>query len=330
MNAVEINNLSKHYGDLKAVDSVKFSIDKGTIFGLLGPNGAGKTTLISMLVTMRKPTSGNAKVNGFDIAKQPDDVRKSIGIVFQDPSLDDELTAYENLDMHAALYGVDKAYRKERINEVVKLVGLEQNLYHVVKTFSGGMKRRLEIARGLVHHPKILFLDEPTLGLDPQTRAVIWDYLKKLNEKEKITMILTTHYLDEADNACDKVAIIDLGKIMALDSPGRLKNALGGDLISINCNASDLCVKQLAKLKWVISAAAHDGLIDVRVTNGEEKIPLLLRFMEKHGAKVEAISLRKPSLDDVFLHFTGRTIREEQTKPKDQMRLRRKLWGQSR
>ncbi|MCX6798492.1 MAG: ATP-binding cassette domain-containing protein [Candidatus Diapherotrites archaeon] len=327
MNAIEVEGISKHYGSLRAVDGVSLSIESGTIFGLLGPNGAGKTTLIAMLVTMRRPTSGSARVNGFDITKQADSVRKSIGIVFQDPSLDDELTARENLELHAAMYAVPKQVRHGRIEEVIKLVGLEKHLKQQVKTFSGGMKRRLEIARGLVHHPKILFLDEPTIGLDPQTRAGIWDYIKKLNEKEGITIILTTHYMDEADSTCQRVGIIDSGKIIALDTPENLKNTLGGDVISIKCGGTDQCVNEISQLKWVKGAVKHGGFVDVRVEKGEEKIPKILRLMEQHGIPVESVSLHKPSLDDVFLHYTGKTIREDEAGPRDAMRLRRRAWG---
>jgi len=329
-DAITIEGLSKTYGTLKAVDAVSLAIREGSIFGLLGPNGAGKTTLISMLVTMRKPTGGRATVNGFDITVQADAVRKSIGIVFQDPSLDDELTARENLEMHAALYGVPKAERGKRIATLVKLVGLEKHLNGLVKTFSGGMKRRLEIARGLVHHPKILFLDEPTLGLDPQTRANIWDYIKKLNEEKKVTLILTTHYMDEADKVCDRIAIIDSGRIIAVDSPEALKNTLGGDVVSIRCDGNGECLEKLKGLDWVKSVVPHDGFVDVRVERGEEKIPLLVRMMESHGISVDSVSLRKPSLDDVFLHYTGRTIREDEGSPKDAMRMRRRAWGHRR
>jgi ABC-2 type transport system ATP-binding protein len=279
---------------------------------------------------MRKPTSGRARVNGYDIKAQPDAVRKSIGIVFQDPSLDDELTARENLEMHAALYGVPKTERSKRISELVALVGLENHVNGIVKTFSGGMKRRLEIARGLVHHPKILFLDEPTLGLDPQTRANIWDYIKRLNEEKRITLILTTHYMDEADKVCDRIAIIDSGRIIAVDSPEALKNTLGGDVVSVRCEGDGECLEKLAGLDWVKSVVPHDGFVDVRVERGEEKIPLLLRMMESHGIKVDSVNLRKPSLDDVFLHYTGRTIREGEGSPKDAMRMRRRAWGHRR
>ncbi len=327
-NAIETFSISKKYGkDLLAVDSVSIAIEEGTIFGLLGPNGAGKTTLISMLVTMRKPTSGTAKVNGFDIAKHPDNVRKSIGIVFQDPSLDDELTAFENLEMHAALYGVPAGKRKKIITEMITLVGLEKNIKSIVKTFSGGMKRRLEIARGLVHNPKILFLDEPTIGLDPQTRAIIWEHIKRLNKSHGITIILTTHYMDEADSVCGKIAIIDSGKIIAQGTPSSLKNSLGGDVISINCSYAKECAEKLEKIGWIKAVKAHEGYIDVRVEKGEEKIPALLRMLEKQGIKVDSVSLRKPSLDDVFLHYTGKTIREEEASAKDTMRSRMRARG---
>ena len=331
MNAIEIEGLSKAYrGGLKAVDNVSLSIEEGCIFGLLGPNGAGKTTLISMLVTMRKPSEGKASVNGFDIENDADNVRKSLGIVFQDPSLDDELTALENLEMHAALYGVPKEKRRERIEEVIRLVGLEASKGHEVKTFSGGMKRRLEIARGLVHHPKVLFLDEPTIGLDPQTRASIWKYIKALNRKEKITIVLTTHYMDEADSVCGKVAIIDSGKIIALGSPAQLKNGLGGDIVSIKCRQGKKCEQALSKFPWAKAVMCHNGFVDVRVEKGEEKIPRILGLAEKNGVKVESVSLRKPSLDDVFIHYTGKTMREQEADSKAGMRLRMRAWGRRR
>ena len=329
-NAIEVKGLRKSYGLLKAVDNVDLAVEAGSIFGLLGPNGAGKTTLISVLVTMRKPSGGEARVNGFDVVKQPGKVRASIGIVFQDQSLDEDLTARENLEMHAALYNVPQKERRERIEGMVRLVGLEKNLNGVVKTFSGGMRRRLEIARGLVHHPRVLFLDEPTIGLDPQTRAGIWDYIRKLNREKGITVILTTHYMDEADDVCGRVAIIDHGKIIASGTPKQLKDGLGGDLVSLQCTHSGECIGRLSSLKWVKNAKSHDGTIDITVESGERKIPQILSIMENAGVKVDSVSLRKPSLDDVFMHYTGRTIREEEAKPKDAMRLRRMAGGHRR
>lgn len=325
--AIEANALEKTYGNLKAVDKVSFSIEHGTIFGLLGPNGAGKTTLISMLVTMRKPTSGSATVNGFDIVSQADSVRKSIGIVFQDPSLDDELTAFENLEMHAALYGVQATERKNRIAEVLELVGLSDKAKNIVKTFSGGMKRRLEIARGLLHWPKILFLDEPTIGLDPQTRASIWEYIKQLNEKEKITIILTTHYMDEANGVCDKIAIIDSGKIIKLDTPENLKNSLGGDIVSVKCSGDNDCFSELEKISWIKKVSKKNGSIELSVEKGEEKIPKLVQLLDKKKIPIVSVSLHKPSLDDVFLAYTGKSIREQEANAKDAMRQRRRAWG---
>jgi ABC-2 type transport system ATP-binding protein len=279
---------------------------------------------------MRKPTSGSAKINGFDIIKQPDNVRKSIGIVFQDPSLDDDLTAMENIQMHAALYGIPASERKQKIEKALQIVNLEKQSKAIVKTFSGGMKRRLEIARGLVHEPKILFLDEPTIGLDPQTRASIWEHIKQLNKEKKITIILTTHYMDEADQVCDKIAIIDSGKIIAKGTPESLKNSMGGDIISLACNVSKKCIESMQKISWIKTIKTHDGFLDVTVEKGEEKIPELLRLMEKNGIKIDSVNLRKPSLDDVFLHYTGKTIREEETSGKEAMRLRRRAWGHSR
>lgn len=326
-NAIEVSGITKRYGDFNAVDDVTLVVEEGTIFGLLGPNGAGKTTLISMLVTMRRPTSGSAKVNGFDVHHESDAVRKSIGIVFQDPSLDDELTARENLDMHAAMYGVPSEERKKRMAELMEIVGLSDRMNVPVKKFSGGMKRRLEIARGLLHHPKVLFLDEPTIGLDPQTRAGIWEYIEKLNKHKKVTIIMTTHYMDEADKVCKNIAIIDKGKIVASGTPESLKNSLGGDVISIMCSDGAECITKLSKVKWVKSAVKHDGFINIRVEKGEEKIPMVLTLMQKAGVSVESVSLRKPSLDDVFLHYTGRMIREAEADPREAMRLRRKAWG---
>src|SRR5512136_2684698 len=233
MKAIETKDLVKRFEDVEAVKGINLEIEEGEIFGLLGPNGAGKTTTISMLCTILKPSSGNATVNGFDIVREANKVRKSIGIIFQEPSIDDRLTGRENLEMHANLYGVPAKEQKTRINEVLKLVDLEDRADSLMRTYSGGMRRRLEIGRGLVHRPKVLFLDEPTLGLDPQTREHIWSYIKELNKRENITMILTTHYMDEADRLCDRIAIIDYGKIVALDKPERLKEQLEGDIIFV-------------------------------------------------------------------------------------------------
>ncbi len=233
VHAVEIEGLTKRYGDLLAVDSLNLSIDEGEIFGLLGPNGAGKTTTLSMLATLVKPTSGTARVNGHDIITHPADVRRSIGIVFQDPSSDDVLTGRENLYLHALMFGVPKEERRKRMDYVLRLVDLQDRANDIVKKYSGGMRRRLELARGLLHNPRILLLDEPTLGLDPQTREHIWAYIENLVKSEKVSVIITTHYMDEADRLCNRVAIIDHGQVSALDTPSALKSKLGGEIIKL-------------------------------------------------------------------------------------------------
>jgi ABC-2 type transport system ATP-binding protein len=320
--SIVTESLTKRYGSLTAVDTVSLRIGKGEIFGLLGPNGAGKTTLISMLVTMRKPTSGTATVNGFDVVKEQGKVRKSIGIVFQDPSLDEELTAYENLELHAGMYGMKKEETKKRINEVIKIVELEDRLHHVVKTFSGGMRRRLEIARGLLHFPDILFLDEPTIGLDPQTRQHIWGYIKRMQKDHGITILLTTHYMDEADGLCDRIAIIDRGKVIALDKSSALKDALGGDILVIETSCTEELKEAFKNLEWVKEAKCHDGKLTLRVSAGERKIPILLEQARKAGIGIKSVSLHKPTLDDVFLHHTGKTIREEEVAPNEGLRAR--------
>jgi len=330
MQAIQTYKLTKDFNSLRAVDNVSIEVEEGEIFGLLGPNGAGKTTLISMLVTMRRPTSGEASINGHDIVKEPDSVRRSIGIVFQDQSLDEELTGYENLELHAALYGIIKADREARIREVAKIVGLEERLKEVVKHYSGGMRRRLEIARGLIHYPKVLFLDEPTLGLDPQTRKAIWDYIKKLKQEHKITILLTTHYMEEADDLCDRVAIIDHGKIIAMDSPDSLKESLEGDTITIETPDPQGLKAIVEKQKIAECANMHDGKLSICVQKAERRIPKIIDLANRNGIEVLSVQLHKPTLDDVFLHYTGKTIREEEGSVKDSMRIRRKAWGRGR
>lgn len=328
MYAIETNNLTKRYGEFEAVDEVSVKVSSGEIFGLLGPNGAGKTTLISMLVTTRKPTSGEARINGVDVVKNPDETRNNVGIVFQDPSLDEELTAYENLELHAAIYGIPKKEWNKRINEVIEMVELKDRLYGVVKTFSGGMRRRLEIARGLMHNPNILFLDEPTLGLDPQTREHVWSYIKKLQKKQRITVVLTTHYMDEADSLCDRIAIMNHGKIVALDKSSNLKNSLGGDVLEIETNKKNTeKFKQiLQKESWIKDVKDHDGKLVLHVELGEKKIPGLMSIAQKNHIEISSVNLHKPTLDDVFLHYTGKMIRETESN-KESMRLRRRAWG---
>ncbi len=330
MNAIEIDRLTKRFGELVAVDEVSLKIKAGQVFGLLGPNGAGKTTLISMLVTMKKPTSGKALVNGFDIVSQPGETRKSIGIVFQDPSLDEELTAYENLELHAAMYGLEPGDRKARIKEVLDTVELTDRMDDVVKTFSGGMRRRLEIARGLLHYPKILFLDEPTIGLDPQTRNHVWEYIKKLKVEHGITVVMTTHYMDEADNLCDLVGIIDHGKIMALDTPGALKDSLGGDIIIMKAPKPGDLEHALKGKDWVKGMKMDDGGLSIRVEKGEKRILDLMDIARAARIEITSVTMHKPTLDDVFLHYTGSNIRAETVSAKDSMRIRRNAWRKGR
>jgi ABC-2 type transport system ATP-binding protein len=325
MNIVETFNLTKKFNGLIAVNNVSLKIKEGEIFGLLGPNGAGKTTFISMLCTLLKPTSGTAKVNGFDIVKQQNEVRKSIGIVFQEPSLDNRLTGRENLEMHAGLYGVPKSERKRRIDEVLKLVGLYERANELVRNYSGGMKRRLEIARGLIHYPKVLFLDEPTLGLDPQTREHIWEYIKKLAERERITILLTTHYMEEADALCDRVAIMDYGEIKVLDTPENLKSRLEGDVLSLEVNDTKKFLEKIKEIDSIKKVHTTGNKINMTVKNAEKLAPKILEVARKNKILVNSISIRKPSLGDVFLHYTGREIREETGEPKEMLRRRARV-----
>ena len=305
MNVIETKKLTKRYKDLTAVDGLDLQIRQGEIFGLLGPNGAGKTTTLMMLTTLRRPTSGTAKVNRYDILNSPDKVRKSIGIVFQDPSSDDILTGYENLKLHGLLYDMPDDLREKRIKEVLKLVDLEDRKNDRVRKYSGGMRRRLEIARGLMHHPRILFLDEPTLGLDPQTRDHIWKYIEKLAKEEKITIVITTHYMDEADKLCDRLAIIDHGKIIVLGTPQKLKKDLGGDIINLKAKKAD--VEKLKKLKYVKKVDVSNGEVCLTVKNADKHLQQIL----KTAGKIDSVEIRSPTLNDVFLHYTGRAIRED-------------------
>ena len=326
-NAIEISGLSKHFNALKAVDRVSFEIRSGEVFGLLGPNGAGKTTTIKMLSTILKPTAGKAKVWGYDVQENPDEVRRAIGIVFQDPAIDDYLTGKENLDFHARMYGMGRELREKRIVNVLKLVNLADKADNLVKEYSGGMKRRLEIARGLMHYPKVLFLDEPTLGLDAQTRRAIWEHIKKLNDKEGITIILTTHYMEEADYLCGRVAIIDHGKILAIDTPENLKEMIGGDVISLKVSKPKKLERIYRKEACVKKLKAHDGFINLCVKNAESRIPEIIRIANRAGVEVESATIHKPTLEDVFLHYTGRKIREEGADVKERFRERIRMSG---
>jgi ABC-2 type transport system ATP-binding protein len=308
---------------LTALDNLTLEIGAGELFGLLGPNGAGKTTLISILSTILAPTSGVASVCGHDVRLEEDSVRQCIGIVFQDPSLDDELTGEENLDFHGRLYGLDAKTRNSRIEEVLGLVDLKDRRADLIKTYSGGMRRRLEIARGLMHMPRVLFLDEPTLGLDPQTRRKIWAYIRNLKESFGMAIILTTHYMDEADQLCSRIAIIDQGKIVAMDTPEGLKESLGGDLLELTTpDHRDEFLERLSSLEDVKSISTEDGTVMLTVKNGESLIPKVFETAQSSSVGISSVSLRKPNLEDVFIKLTGREIRDEVvTEPKERIRI---------
>lgn len=307
MPAVETFDLTKKYGKITAVENLNISIDEGEVFGLLGPNGAGKTTIIKILATLLEPTSGTAKVNGFDVIKQPERVRESIGIVFQEPSSDELLTGKENIKLYAMMYGIPKEQIRKGIAEALELVELTDRKDDLVKNYSGGMRRRLEIARSLIHKPKVLFLDEPTLGLDPRGREKMWNYVVRLVKELKMTVLLTTHYMEEADFLANRVGIIDRGKIAVLDSPRALKKALGGDLVTLRA-AETPNLEQIRKLGFVRDAKQQGFETMIMIENVAENLQQLLRTV----GKIESVEVRSTTLNDVFLRFTGRTMQEDE------------------
>ncbi len=308
--AVHVRGLVKRYGDLTAVDGIDLDITPGETFGFLGPNGAGKSTTISILCTLARPTEGAARVAGHDVVTERDEVRRHIGLVFQDTTLDQYLTAERNLRFHAELYGVPKDVLDARLRKVLEMVGLWERRSSKVQNFSGGMKRRLEIARGLLHSPRVLFLDEPTVGLDPQTRLSIWGYIDELRQSENITIFLTTHYMDEAEN-CDRIAIMDAGRVIALDTPVGLKASIGTDTIRLR-TADDLAAAGLLRDRFGLEPTADPEGLTVNVADGEAFVPTLVTGL---GLAVTSISVSRPTLDDVFLSYTGRTIRDAETGP---------------
>jgi len=315
MNSViEIENLTKEFDGLVAVNHVTLNVGEGEIFGFLGPNGAGKTTAVKMLCTILNPTSGSAKVCGYDIVRQKDKVRECIGIVFQDRAIDTFLTGKENLDFHARMYHMDRKTREERIAEVLDLMDLRGREDMKIDDCSGGIQRRFEVARGFLNHPKVLFLDEPSLGLDVKARRNLWDYIKALNEQEGTTIILTTHYIEEADYLCHRVAIMDQGKIVAMDAPEKLKQVVGLNLISLQVvqGEGDSLVNLLKQLAWIKKIEARNGSLELSIDGAEERIPELIDFVDNHEFVISSIELYKPSLEDAFLHYTGKTIREEE------------------
>jgi ABC-2 type transport system ATP-binding protein len=319
-NIIHVENLTRKFKKLTAVDNISFDIKKGEIFGFLGPNGAGKTTTINMLCTLLSPTSGEATVNGFDVVSRTDDVRSSIGLVFQEPTLDEYLTAEENLLFHSYAYGIPHDERAERIEAMLRMVELWERRKDRIQTYSGGMRRRLEIARGLLHEPEVLFLDEPTIGLDPQTRRKIWDYIHELQKQTNLTIFLTTQYMDEAEN-CHRISIIDHGKIVALDTPDRLKDAIGGDIITIQTDNNDAAVTEIQD-KYKVSPTSENGSISFAVSNGAKFLP---EFVKTFPVQLTSVNLRRPTLDDVFLRLTGSSIRSDKAAPSSflKMRMRR-------
>ena len=319
---ITVENLVKRFGSLEAVKGVSFTVDEGEIFGFLGPNGAGKSTTINMLCTLLHPTVGKATVNGYDIEQQRNQVRRSIGLVFQESTLDEYLTAEQNLRFHAYAYGLPRSVWEPRLRELLDMVELWDRRSKNVRTFSGGMKRRLEIARGLLHHPRVLFLDEPTLGLDPQTRRRIWDYVLELRQRERLTIFLTTHYMDEAEN-CDRIAIIDHGQIVALDTPDGLKDSVGGDLVTVRA-ANPAAAAKSIRARYGVEVRVDAETLDFHVPRGEEFLPDFVRSFDQ---RLLAIGVRRPTLEDVFLHLTGRAIREEEASGMEQMLSHRRRMG---
>jgi ABC-2 type transport system ATP-binding protein len=303
--AIEVSDLQKSFDAVEAVRGVSFEVAAGEIFGFLGPNGAGKTTTINMLCTLARPTAGSALVAGHDVVRERDDVRRHIGLVFQDPTLDGYLTAEQNLRLHAELYGVDPALVPGRMRQVLEMVGLWERRDATVMTFSGGMRRRLEIARGFLHSPRVLFLDEPTIGLDPQTRSSIWRYIAQLQEREEITIFMTTHYMDEAE-FCDRIAIMDQGRIVVLDTPEALKAQVGADRVRIQTEDDDAAIAALAA-RFEIEATMSEGAVTFLVPAGEEFVP---RLFAELGIPILSVSVSRPTLDDVFMAHTGTTIRD--------------------
>jgi ABC-2 type transport system ATP-binding protein len=303
--SISVHGLTKRYGEIEAVRGIEFEVAAGEVFGFLGPNGAGKSTTISMLCTLIRPSGGSATVAGFDINRERDAVRRNIGLVFQDTTLDTYLTAEQNMRLHAELYGVPRGVVEPRMQQVLEMVGLWERRRSAVATFSGGMKRRLEIARGLMHSPRVLFLDEPTVGLDPQTRSSIWTYIRELKDTEDITIFLTTHYMDEAEY-CDRIAIMDKGVIVVLDTPDALKASVGQDRITLQTDDDAAAITAIAE-HFQITAQISEGAVSFGVPQGEHFVP---RLFAELGVPIRSVSVSRPSLDDVFMSYTGTTIRD--------------------
>jgi ABC-2 type transport system ATP-binding protein len=317
MAAVEVENLSKRFGEFVAVDALNFAVEQGEVFGLLGPNGAGKSTLIRMLTTLLPPSSGTARVNGFDIVRAANDVRQSIGVIPQAMTSDMDLTAWENMSIFAKLYGIPREKRLRTIKQLLKEVDLEKWADKPVKMFSGGMRRRLEIARGLVHEPKTFFLDEPTTGLDPVSRVAVWEMLSHLKQERDLTILLTTHYMDEADKLCDRIAIIDQGKLVALDSPLKLKASIPGkNILEVSFSgAPQNWADTLRALPDVAEVKAEDNIFRISSHNGPKTTVALLEAARTANATVASLSVQSTTLDDVFVHYTGHQLRDSLQAP---------------
>jgi ABC-2 type transport system ATP-binding protein len=322
---ITVVGLVKRYGSIEAVRGIDLEVASGEIFGFLGPNGAGKSTTIQVLCTLLRATSGHALVAGVDVDSDPAGVRARIGLVFQDPSLDDQLTATENLQFHALIYNVPRAQRRRRIDEVLAMVDLTDRAGSIVRTFSGGMKRRLEIARGMLHSPEVLFLDEPTAGLDPQTRVHIWEYLQALRMRAGTTIFMTTHYMEEAEY-CDRIAIIDRGKIVAIGSPNELKARVGGDVVTVSTDDDDRAANDVVA-HLDVGVTRDNGALRIEVPDGAAFVP---RLFSATTVPVRSVTVRRPSLDDVFLKMTGRAMRDEEADPLALMRTVGARWGGGR
>jgi ABC-2 type transport system ATP-binding protein len=322
---IQVTDLVKRYGELEAVRGINFEVEPGETFGFLGPNGAGKSTTIKILCTLTDPTSGSARVAGFDVKTQRDTVRRNIGLVFQDTTLDTYLTGEQNLRFHADLYGVPRSQVDTRMKMVLDMVSLWDRRQSVVGTYSGGMKRRLEIARGLLHAPRVLFLDEPTVGLDPQTRTSIWEYINDLKQREDITIFLTTHYMDEAEH-CDRIGIIDHGQIVAIDTPENLKASIGKDRVQISTADDPEAIREL-KRRFDLDGAVHENLVTFKVASGEQFVP---RLFAELSVPIRSVSVARPSLDDVFMSYTGRTIRDTEASAGDKNRAHMMAFGRGR
>ena len=317
MHAIKVNSLSKHFQKFKAVDNISFQIEQGEIFGFLGPNGAGKSTTMMILTTLLKPTSGNASVQGFDVVTQAKKVRENIGFVQQEIGVDEYLTGKENLIFQSRISQMPKEQVQSRIDEVISLVELEEKQNEAAITYSGGMRKRLDIACGLIHRPKVLFLDEPTVGLDIQTRRKIWEYIRKIHKEFEMTLFVSTHYMEEADKLCDRVGIIDYGKIQVIDTPEIMKNAMGSDMISFSLidgiAKQDELINRIQQIEFVNQVTRKQGEVTIKSSQCSEVIPKIFQTTSEMNIEIDSLSLNKPTLDDVFISYTGHNLRDDTT-----------------